>query len=183
MPEPTPIPMPGVLEPDGGHLRGSLNAAEDPEQQLSQLRQALADACGYGRELWRAVDALRGYLLHSLPADPRAPGLHRTATAPTGPDDEQGWQDWMAAYAEAHSVLAGPRGDSGFGVSEAQREAQARRSAPNLRLLAEHPELTSRQPASSARPASLRSRLPGVLAVAAMTLAVRAVLVRRLRHR
>ena len=77
--------------------------------------------------------ALRSYLLGSLPPDPRTPGLHRTGAAPTGPDDEPGWQNWMAAYAEAHSVLAGPQGDSGFGVSEAEREAQTRRSAPSIR--------------------------------------------------
>jgi len=180
MPEPTPIPIPGVLDPERGHLLGNLNAAGDEKQQLKDMRQALADACGYGRELWRGVDALRSYLLTSLPPDPRTPGLHRTGAAPTGPDDEQGWQSWMAAYAEAHSVLAGPQGDSGFGVSEAEREAQLRRSAPSVRLLAEHPDLRS---GSVARPSVSRSRLPGVLAVAATTLAVRAVLVRRFRRR
>jgi hypothetical protein len=180
MPEPTPIPIPGVLDPERGHLLGDLNAADDPEQQLQDVRQALANACNYGRDLWRGVDALRSYLLNSLPSDPRRPGLHRTCAAPTGPDDEQGWQSWMAAYAEAHSVLAGPQGDSGFGVSEAEREAQTRRMAPSVRLLAEHPEL---QPGSGPRFASTRSRLPGVLAVAASTLAVRAVLVRRFRRR
>jgi hypothetical protein len=180
MPEPTPIPIPGILDPAGGHLLGELNAADNPEQQLDDVRQALADACSYGRALWHGVDALRSYLLDSLPSDPRTPGLHRTGAAPTGPDDEQGWQNWMAAYAEAHSVLAGPQGDSGFGVSEAEREAQTRRSAPSVRLLAEHPEL---QPGSVARPVVTRSRLPGVLAVAATTLVVRAVLIRRLRRR
>jgi hypothetical protein len=180
MPEPTPIPIPGILDPERGHLLGDLNAAGDPEQQHNDLRQALADACSYGRDLWRGVDALRSYLLTSLPSDPRTPGLHRTCAAPTGPDDEQGWQNWMAAYAEAHSVLAGPQGDSGFGVSEAEREAQTRRPAPSVRLLAEHPEL---QPGSVSRPVPTRSRLPGVLAVAATTLAVRAVLVRRFRRR
>jgi hypothetical protein len=180
MPEPTPIPIPGILDPEGGHLLGELNAADKPEQQLADVRQALAEACSYGRALWHGVDVLRGYLLDSLPSDPRTPGMHRTGAAPTGPDDEQGWQNWMAAYAGAHSVLAGPQGDSGFGVSEAEREAQTRRSARSVRLLAEHPEL---QPGSVVRPAARPSRLPGVVAVAATTLVVRAVLVRRLRRR
>lgn len=182
MSEPTPIPLPSVLESDRGHLQGNENAADSAEEQLQQVRAALDVACRYGQELWHGVDALRAYLLHSLPPDPRTPGRHLTSASPTGPDDEAGWQNWMAAYAQAHSVLAGPQGDSGFGVSEAEREAQLRRSAPNLRLIAEHPELAG----ASARPAPggwARSRLPGVLGVAAMTLAVRAVLARQLRQR
>jgi len=182
MAEPTPIPLPGILEPEHGHLLGELNAAENAEQRLSEVQQALANACSYGRELWHGVNALRGYLLHSLPPDPRTPGLHRTGASPTGPDDEAGWQSWQAAYAEAHSVLAGPQGDSGFGVSEAGREARARRSAPSIRLLAEHPELSSTPPGTVRTP-SAGARLTGALAVAATTLAVRAVLVRRLRRR
>jgi hypothetical protein len=180
-PTPIPIPLPGVLEPERGHLLGNLNAAADTEQKLSEVQQALAEACGYGRDLWRGVDALRSYLLHSLPPDPRTPGLHRTGASPAGPDDEEGWQSWQVAYAGAHSVLAGPQGDSGFGVSEAEREAQVRRSAPSVRLLAEHPELQSFPP-RSVRTTSLGSRMTGALAVAATTLAVRAVLV-RLRRR
>jgi hypothetical protein len=182
MAEPTPIPIPGVLDPERGHLLGDLNATDDTEQKLSDVQQALTNACSYGRDLWRAVDALRSYLLRSLPPDPRTPGLHRTGASPAGPDDEEGWQSWQAAYAEAHSVLAGPQGDSGFGVSEAEREAQVRRSAPSVRLLAEHPELQSAPP-RSVRTTSRSSRLTGALAVAATTLAVRAVLVRRLRRR
>lgn len=183
MPEPTPIPIPGVLDPERAHLLGDLNAAEDAEQKVADLQQALADTCGYGRDLWQGVDALRSYLLNSLPPDPRSPGLHRTGAAPTGPDDEVGWRNWMAAYAEAHAVLAGPNGDSGFGVSEASREAQARRSAPSVRLLAEHPELQPGGSVSRRSPSPLPSRLARVLAVATTTLAVRAVMVRRLRRR
>ncbi len=183
MPEPTPIPIPEVLDPERAQLLGNLNTAEDAEQRVADLRQALADSCRYGRGLWQGVDALRGYLLNSLPPDPRTPGLHHTGASPTGPDDEEGWRNWMAAYAEAHAVLAGPHGDSGFGVSEASREAQARRTAPSVRLLAEHPELQPGRSAGSRPPGSLPSGLARVLAVAATTLAVRAVLVRRLRRR
>lgn len=182
MQEPTPIPIPAVLEPDRAQLQGQLNAEEDPEGQLDDLRQALASACDYGRTLWLGLDSLRGYLLRSLPPDPRSPGMHRVSASPTGPDDEEGWKSWMAAYAEAHSVLAGPNGDSGFGVAEASREAQQRRSAPSIRVLAEHPELLPPSMAAPTR-AGLRSRLPGVLAVVATTLVAREVLARRLSRR
>jgi hypothetical protein len=178
MQEPTPIPVPAVLEPDRAQLLAELNAEQDAEGRLADLRQALVSACDYGRTLWLGVDSLRGYLLRSLPPDPRSPGMHRVSASPTGPDDEDGWQNWMAAYAEAHSVLAGPKGDSGFGVSEASREAQQRRSAPAVRVLAEHPELL---PPSVAAPVrnGIRSRLPRVLAVVGATLVVREVLARR----
>ena len=182
MPEPTPIPIPSVLEADRGHLLGALNADEDAEQRVADLQQALASACDYGRTLWLGLDSMRGYLLRSLPPDPHTPGLHGTSASPTGPDDEAGWQSWMAAYAEAHSVLAGPNGDSGFGVAEAKREAQGRRTAPTIRVLAEHPEL--RPPSTTAAPRpGLTAKLPGVLVTAALTLAAREVLARRLRRR
>jgi hypothetical protein len=178
MQEPTPIPLPEILDPDRAHLLAELNAEEDAERRLADLRQALAGACDYGRTLWLGLDSLRGYLLRSLPPDPHSPGMHRICASPTGPDDEDGWKSWMAAYAEAHAVLAGPNGDSGFGVSEAAREAQQRRSAPAVRVLAEHPEL---MPPSLAAPArrGLRSRLPGAMAVAAITLVAREIVVRR----
>lgn len=182
MPEPTPIPIPAVLEADSGHLQGTLNAEEDAEQRLADVQQALASACDYGRMLWLGLDSIRGYLLRSLPPDPHTPGLHGVSASPTGPDDEAGWQSWMAAYAEAHSVLAGPNGDAGFGVSEAKREAQVRRAAPAVRVLAEHPELLP--PSLTARPRTgLSARLPGVVVIAALTLAAREVLARRLHRR
>jgi hypothetical protein len=182
MQEPTPIPIPAVLDPDRAHLQGELNAEEDAEHRLADVRQALTSACAYGRQLWLGLDSLRGYLLRSLPPDPHTPGMHRICASPTGPDDEDGWQNWMAAYAEAHSVLAGPNGDSGFGVSEAAREAQERRSAPAVRVLAEHPELLPPSMAGATRK-GIRSRLPGMLTVAAITLVIREMLVRRRNRR
>jgi hypothetical protein len=181
MSEPKPIPLPEVLEPDC--LRGQPEARSEAEvrDRLSQVEQALVNACDYGRTLWQDVDSLRGYLLRSLPPDPRSPRPKRIGAAPTGPDDEDGWQDWMAAYAEAHAVLAGPRGDSGFGVEEAQREAQVRRSAPVIRLLASHPDQ-----ASADRTAVVhrhrRVRLSGALGMAVATLVIREVLGRRVRR-
>jgi hypothetical protein len=181
MSEPTPIPLPEVLEPDCLRSQQEASAEEDVRDRLFQVERALADACEYGRTLWQVVDSLRSYLLRSLPPDPRSPRPARIGAAPTGPDDEEGWQDWMAAYAETHAVLAGPRGDSGFGVEEAEREAQARRSAPVVRLLASHPGLSA---ANSTDPVhrGWRARLPAALGVAAATLLLREVLGRRIRR-
>ena len=82
---------------------------------------------------------MRQYLLDSLPPAPSGPGQHTTASAsPTGPDDEQGWQKWITAFAEVASVLCGPHGDSGFGLSRAHEEAQIRRTAPVAPTRAEH---------------------------------------------
>ena len=75
------------------------------------LDQELHKACDYGRNLWRQLGAVRHYLLASLPPDPHTPAASvRVATAPTGPDDEAGWNDWINAYANTVSALAGPQG-------------------------------------------------------------------------
>ena len=74
---------------------------------------------------------MRQYLLDCLPPDPHtATGPIATGAAPTGPEDEHGWQNWITAFAEVTSVLCGPHGDSGFGLSRAREEAQRRRTSP-----------------------------------------------------
>jgi hypothetical protein len=132
---PIPLPMPGVLQADRPDLKAEL-AARDDAGKVHLLEQEFEKACEYGQVLWHDVDELRHYLLASVPPDPRLPGPRRIGASPTGPDDEDGWKYWMAAYAEATSVLAGPHGDSGFGAHEARREAQIRRTAPEILLLA-----------------------------------------------
>ncbi len=181
MQQPIPIPMPAVLDAQRPHLTGSEQIA-DAESQVSMLREALEQACDYGQALWRQLDAVRNYLLLSLPSDPRTPGAHRVTAAPAGPDDDEGWQRWMTAFAETTGALAGPQGDSGFGTSEARREADQRRCAPNLRLLAQLPELTADEPAAdSPAPAHPRPSAGLILGVAAATLAVRGLVARRVR--
>ena len=175
-PEPPEIPMPDVLDPD----RPRLVAKEDVEPagaQISALERALRDSCEYGRTLWHDVDSLRRYLLVSLPDDPRRPGPHRLTAAPTGPDDEQGWQAWIGAYAEATSVLVGRNGDSGFGLSEARREAQQRRTAANVRLL----DQTIAEQRNHADAAGRGLSVRNVVVVATGTLAGRWILRRALR--
>ena len=109
--------------------RGDFTADHEARAQL--LDDALHQTCAYAQQLWHDLDAMRGYLLDSLPPDPHAPGPHPTTSAsPTGPDDDTGWDNWITAYATVTSVLCGPHGDSGYGLSEARREATLRRTAP-----------------------------------------------------
>jgi hypothetical protein len=179
MSEPSPVPLPQVLHKSRPHLEGSEKIADDGER-ISLLEDALEGARSYGETLWRRVDALRAYLLASLPPDPRVPGRHRSCASPTGPDDEQGWQRWIDAYAEASSALAGPHGDSGYGWRQAQHEAELRRTAPNIRLLSRHPELDQGAPAGNA--AARRPTAATVLGIVTATLAAQHLLARRLRR-
>lgn len=127
------IPVPRVLDPNrigadadgGGHDR-------------AELENALEESRGYARELWKGLETIRRYLLMRVPApdEPNYP-----ASSPVGLDDEEGWQRWMAAFAELSSLLAGPNGDQGVGRRRALDEATARRTAPVLRLAAAHPRV------------------------------------------
>jgi hypothetical protein len=139
-----PIPKPHLLDPDRMLVNSRGDFTVDHETRADALDKALNETCAYAQQLWHDLDGIRAYLLNSLPPDPRAPGVHPTASAsPTGPDDEQGWNNWITAYATVTSVLAGPHGDSGFGLGEARREARDRRTAPVLALAAEYPDLVT----------------------------------------
>lgn len=125
------IPQPELLDP-GRTLtddRDDFTIAEH-RNRANLLASALEDSCHYAQALWQQLDEVRHYLVRSLPDDPQRPDAQRHATAPTGPDDDAGWEDWMATYAAVTSVLCGPRGDSGFGADEARSEAYVRREAP-----------------------------------------------------
>lgn len=147
-----PIPTPQVLDPDRvlDNDRGDFTA--DHEARSKLLETALHESCSYAQQLWDTTNALRAYLMDSLPPDPRAPGAHPAVGAsPTGPDDEQGWNNWVNAYAAVTSVLCGPHGDSGYGLGEARHAAELRRSAPNLTLYVDHPELSGDSEADATR--------------------------------
>lgn len=171
-----PITQPEVLDPDRV-LSTDRDAMtdEDHRGRATLLDTALHESCGYAQQLWENLNRLRGYLLDSLPPDPRAPGPHtRVGASPTGPDDEQGWQNWIDAYATVTAALTGPHGDSGYGLGEARREAELRRNAPALQLHANHPELSSPggpapAPTTAAGPAG-RSRMARTVATAAVLL-------------
>jgi hypothetical protein len=126
---PSPIPEPAVLDP---HRVLSDNRDEmtlDEHRELSsRLEHALEQSCAYGNKLWHELQAAREYLLDCLPPGPRdLPTAARRGAKPEGPADDTGWDAWIHAYAEITSALAGPRGDSGHGMSEARLVAQERR--------------------------------------------------------
>lgn len=119
------IPQPEILDPDrNGANRDSMSFSEQ-RSAADRLARELRESCAYGRALWEQLDAVRHYLVESLPrpAQPDAPleGAH-----PTGRDDLIGWQAWMDTYAAVVSILESPRGDSGFGRDEARQIVRAR---------------------------------------------------------
>jgi hypothetical protein len=126
-----PIPKPQVLDPHRRLVNDEDNFTANHEARAVLLERALQTSCAYADQLWDDLNAMRQYLLDSLPPDPHtADGLVATGAAPTGPQDEQGWQNWMTAFATITSVLCGPHGDSGFGLSRAHEEARRRRTSP-----------------------------------------------------
>ena len=130
------IPKPELLDPDRVDRDDREDmTTEDHRSQKQLLAKALGESCSYADQLWEQLNQVRAYLLDSLPPDPDCPVRRRLRRAsPTGPDDEQGWQRWMATFADTTSVLCGAHGDSGFGLSTAKEEAQVRRTAPVLTL-------------------------------------------------
>lgn len=168
MTEPIEIPLPSTLDSQRGHLASS----GSEEQRREAVQQAYAEATEYGRQLWHRLDEIRTYLLES------APTTGRSAARPTGPDDDAGWLAWQRAYADVTTVLAGPRGDSGFGEQEAVREVTQRRAArPSGN------ELAPARAAGWQPPTPLPARVATVLAVAGVTVTVRELAVRLWRSR
>ncbi len=116
------IPVPHMLDPDRlvVNSRGDF-ADHDQAEFVPHLENALRESCQYGQRLWHELDAVRAYLLDSLP--PAGPSTPDSRVAPR---DEESWSRWMTAYASVTSLLAGPEGDSGYGEQEARHEMQMR---------------------------------------------------------
>jgi hypothetical protein len=100
---------------------GADGAAPTEEDLLAQLRRteaALHQACEYGRTLWAQLDEARHYLLNDVAGgeDGQIAGLL---------DDQRNWWVWAELFGRVSSALAGARGDSGFGRSEATLVARA----------------------------------------------------------
>jgi hypothetical protein len=120
------IPKPEVLNPHRILKNDVDNFVANHEAREVLLQRALDETCSYADKLWDDLNAVRQYLLDCLPPDPRTTSTP-TGAAPTGPDDDQGWQNWVTAFAAVTSVLCGPHGDSGFGLSRAEEEQRRRR--------------------------------------------------------
>lgn len=126
----TDIPRPQVLDPQRPLRRRGTELFEDDRPEVDLLRQALEDSCAYAAQLWDALNHMRAYLLVSLPPVAGPAEVHRVGASPVGPEDDQGWQAWIQAFATTTSVLCGPHGDGGFGFSRARQESQRRRLPP-----------------------------------------------------
>jgi hypothetical protein len=180
-----PIPAPEVLDPDRVLDNDRDDLTADHQARAALLEDALHKSCDYARQLWNTLDGVRTYLWDSLPSDPRSPGSHpHLSASPTGPDDEQGWDNWITAYASVTSVLCGPHGDSGYGLGEARHAAELRRNAPSLNLYAAHPELAgnpqpSAAPADAPATARRRGSARTLATIALVVLAARGLLPRR----
>jgi hypothetical protein len=123
------ISKPEVLDPHRYLGNDIDNFTANHEARAVLLQQALEKSCSYAEQLWNELDAMRQYLLDCLPpAPPAASEPTAAGAAPTGPDDEQGWQNWITSFAAVTSVLCGPHGDSGFGLNRAHEEAGRRRA-------------------------------------------------------
>jgi hypothetical protein len=170
-----PITMPGLLSSDQPRFAAGEHEAT-PDEKLRDCAKQLEQVRHYGRALWQQLDTVRHYLVASLPPDPHLPNAAiRAGAAPTGPDDDSGWNEWISAYASTISALAGPQGDSGYGLQTAQHEAQNRRSAEVVGVHARHANLDHAQrpvgtPDTAARPAN---RIRTALNIALVILALR----------
>lgn len=119
------IPQPEVLDAD----RTGTNRDTMSSSQHHELADELRESCAYGRALWEQLNAVRRYLVDSLPR-PAEAGAALGGAHPTGRDDIDGWQAWFDTYAAVVSILEGPRGDSGFGRDEARQIAKSRLDFP-----------------------------------------------------
>lgn len=183
-----PIALPEVLDPertltdDREEMTG-----EEHRARAQRLDAALHESCEYGQQLWKVLDEVRAYLMGSLPPDPRSPEAPPvTCASPTGPDDEEGWSKWIGAFAAVTSALAGPRGDSGYGVNSARHAASVRRSAPVVQVNAKRdlakdaPAVQDSATGSPPHPDGNRLRIARAAALGVLvSLAVRGVLPRR----
>ena len=154
-----PIPAPHLLDPDRVLDPNRDEFTTDHESRAEMYKNALQETCEYAQQLWKTLDAARGYLMHSLPPDPRTPEADRSCASPAGPDDDAGWNAWIDTFSAVTSVLCGPHGDSGYGYGEARRAAQLRRDAP-VRHVAAHVEPTAESAPAPAAPAQ-PDRAPG----------------------
>jgi hypothetical protein len=124
------IPKPELLDAHRLLVNDMDNFVANHDDRAVLLERALSNTCAYAEQLWDNLNATRQYLLDCLPPGPSTTtGPVAASTAPTGPHDEQGWPNWITTFAAVTSVLCGPHGDSGFGLSRAREEARRRQAS------------------------------------------------------
>lgn len=116
-----PIPEPELLDAD--QLLLTCDDASPAAQRI------IREVCEYGQQLWDQLYRSRRYLLDST---------EHGHAHPVSPRDDTGWQRWATSYANVTRLLAGPRGDAGFAVAEAELEMRRRRYADAPTRAAEH---------------------------------------------
>jgi len=123
----TGIPMPSLIadqvparslrDPESGNESGPI---DDPPEVVSEAEPA-DPVSEYARQIWRQLDRVARYLRDDIARHGSDPLLLKSSSL-LGNDTQ--WQDWQNSYAAVLSVLAGPRGDAGYGAQEARLEYQ-----------------------------------------------------------
>lgn len=122
------IPQPEILDADRSLRKRGTELLEDDRPEAELLAAALHESCAYANQLWHHLDAMRTYLIDSLPANQHEQGADATDAASQADSDYNArWNQWINAYGAVTSVLCGPHGDGGFGLEEAHRESESRR--------------------------------------------------------
>jgi hypothetical protein len=118
---PVDLVMPELLEGVGGFGElGELDEHSDPAE-LARIVQRLAtqlDRCAeYGQRLWQQLRVVETYLRDDV-ARADLSGATRVLAG------ENAHRRWAEIYGSTLSMLAGARGDSGYGQQQAQLELQ-----------------------------------------------------------
>jgi hypothetical protein len=117
---PIQIAVPEALA-GGDRFSAELDAWDDTtsaDEQARTGRRLAADldrAAEYGRALWHQLETVTAYLREDIAHADIATGM-------LADDDRR--HAWAELYGRTLSLLAGPRGDSGFGAEQALLELQ-----------------------------------------------------------
>jgi hypothetical protein len=106
------IPRPGLLERENPEQ--VLTSRERDVDAWGRIAEPMREIAQYANQLWEVVQGVREYL-YELAGEGGKPSPLR---------DASDWEDWAETWARVTSALAGPAGDSGYGVGEAREIAQ-----------------------------------------------------------
>ena len=113
-----PTPTASDHDPATSHEHGPIEDRPERDPAGRALDDPVTE---YARLLWTALDNVAGYLRDEIARGPSGPVLDDRPPALT---TEEQWKQWRQCYASVLGVLAGPRGDQGYGDQEAQLEYQ-----------------------------------------------------------